>query len=1212
MPEYLAPGVYVEEIDSGSKPIEGVSTSTAGMIGVTERGPVNVPILITSTGEYTRWFGGHLNIRDFSNGPNDPHCYLPHGVEGFFTNSGKRVYITRVLDTGLASRATFLLFNRGEPPFGSTVLLRAARENTGTAVNPPLLVVLSGTNLAQNDWIRTGDGSDAEYRQIAAALTNEDVLVPLNFPLSRSHIATGPIDVKQFAPSAAPGAIFMLANPSQRGDAFIEISGTTANISALEVDMLLEIGANVNIAEHRFIRQIIPLSATNVRVRLDSPLTMPYPAGEGMVRRLTLGAGPPTAQVDPSARAGESLLFVNARGGNFDTRTDLIVIDPANIADREVRRIGELHQMTITPGAAEAHAAGAFVEGITLTDGTALTLTAASIDGATTITVSDVSTLRIGQRLLVGPAAGPMEKVDIQSVDTTTGVVTLALPGLATAKAVGDLVITLSLTDDSNAETNTITVSDVATLAPGQTLLVGPIVGPMETVVIQSINLATRVVTLTANLASVKDVDELVIPVRALTAAATTGASFIALNNRIGLQVGDILRIGAPPNEEYVTITGLPNRAPAGVGPDAGNVVLASPLVLSYSIANTPVVRQNPPAMADVQPTVIVLTVQAGEQALLLSDGADYDAVNFVRLTTPTGTFFYRVVTVSDALTEATGPQVVTLNAALSSSHPVGSPVVERRPLLLVQALDAGAWGNRLRISADDEPAGLVARTILSNVGLPTQIQLGSLAGVEAGTLLELLDPTSSAPVGGLLKVRTVNRATGEITLDGAGLNAAQQAAHAAAIGAGTNVGVRSREFSLTLRLYRQPDPQMPSRNNTVLDSETFRYLSMDVRHSRYVQTVIGDINGPLRLSDRRSEGESWYIRVHDTAQDLPEPARTTTLESARLGPETLVDILPDGRTSAARHRLSGGDDSIATLTDSTYVGVDDPTPESRTGLHSLRNIEEISIVACPGRTSVQIQNALINQCELMRYRFAVLDGPRPPNDTLTDVQNQRQQFDTKYAALYHPWLLIPDPYPTSPARVAEYPIPPSGHMLGVYARTDIERGVHKAPANEVVRGILGLQRLLNKEQHDILNPYPVNINVIRDFRDNNRGIRVFGGRVITSDSDWKYVNVRRLLIFIEASIDRGLQWVVFEPNAEPLWARVRRSISNFLTLVWRNGGLEGTKVEEAYFVKCDRTTMTQTDIDSGRLIVIIGVAPVKPAEFVIVRIGLWTAHAED
>ncbi|MGN6715809.1 MAG: phage tail sheath C-terminal domain-containing protein, partial [Candidatus Binatia bacterium] len=134
----------------------------------------------------------------------------------------------------------------------------------------------------------------------------------------------------------------------------------------------------------------------------------------------------------------------------------------------------------------------------------------------------------------------------------------------------------------------------------------------------------------------------------------------------------------------------------------------------------------------------------------------------------------------------------------------------------------------------------------------------------------------------------------------------------------------------------------------------------------------------------------------------------------------------------------------------------------------------------------------------------------------------------------------------------------------------------------------------------------------IRDFRDANRGIRVYGGRIITGDPDWRYLNMRRLMIFIEASIDRGLQWVVFEPNTEALWARVRRSIANFLTVVWRNGGLEGTKVEEAYFVKCDRTTMTQTDIDNGRLICVVGVALVKPAEFVIVRIGLWTAHAED
>jgi phage tail sheath protein FI len=156
----------------------------------------------------------------------------------------------------------------------------------------------------------------------------------------------------------------------------------------------------------------------------------------------------------------------------------------------------------------------------------------------------------------------------------------------------------------------------------------------------------------------------------------------------------------------------------------------------------------------------------------------------------------------------------------------------------------------------------------------------------------------------------------------------------------------------------------------------------------------------------------------------------------------------------------------------------------------------------------------------------------------MADIQALRQQYDTKYAVVYHLWLLVPDAMPGNLATIQQVAIPPSGHVLAVYARTDIERGVHKAPANEVARGITGLSRYLNKAEHNLLNPFPFNINVIRDFRPDNRAIRVWGARVITSDPDFKYVNVRRLLIFLEKSIDRGLQWVVFEPNAEPLWAR--------------------------------------------------------------------------
>ena len=180
------------------------------------------------------------------------------------------------------------------------------------------------------------------------------------------------------------------------------------------------------------------------------------------------------------------------------------------------------------------------------------------------------------------------------------------------------------------------------------------------------------------------------------------------------------------------------------------------------------------------------------------------------------------------------------------------------------------------------------------------------------------------------------------------------------------------------------------------------------------------------------------------------------------------------------------GFDSIATLTDDHYVGDDNVDPDLRTGLQSLRNIEQVSIVGIPGRVERRkCSKRSSTTASCMRYRFAVLDSRPEPTDTITDAQDQRQQFDTKYAALYYPWLAIPDPFPRDARPTsATTPIPPAGHVLGIYARTDIERGVHKAPANEVVRGIIGLRRKVNKEQQDILNPYPVNINVIRDFRD--------------------------------------------------------------------------------------------------------------------------------
>ncbi len=289
---------------------------------------------------------------------------------------------------------------------------------------------------------------------------------------------------------------------------------------------------------------------------------------------------------------------------------------------------------------------------------------------------------------------------------------------------------------------------------------------------------------------------------------------------------------------------------------------------------------------------------------------------------------------------------------------------------------------------------------------------------------------------------------------------------------------------------------------------------------------------------------------------------------------------------------LSNGEDALASLDVADFVGVN-LGPGARTGIQALEDIDEVAIVLVPGMWSVDIRSALIVHCETLTDRFAIIDSP--PGLSVQDVQAFRSPIDTKYAALYYPWVQVRDLRPGGGSLAA----PPSGFIAGVYARTDIARGVHKAPANEVLRSIQAIEQSITKREQDVLNP--VNINVLRAFP--GRGNRVWGARVLTSDSAWRYVPVRRLFIMIEESIDEATQWVVFEPNDEPLWARVRQSVSRFLLSQWRIGALQGTKADEAFFVACDRSTMTQDDIDNGRLICQIGIAPVKPAEFVIFRI---------
>ena len=295
-----------------------------------------------------------------------------------------------------------------------------------------------------------------------------------------------------------------------------------------------------------------------------------------------------------------------------------------------------------------------------------------------------------------------------------------------------------------------------------------------------------------------------------------------------------------------------------------------------------------------------------------------------------------------------------------------------------------------------------------------------------------------------------------------------------------------------------------------------------------------------------------------------------------------------------------GSNGSVASISAADFIG-EDRGAGRRTGIQAFLDNDVVSLMAIPGVTDPNVQLMLVAHCENTGSRFAVLDIPRDARK-VEDIIAHRNIFDTNYAALYHPWLNVFDPLDKK-----NISIPPSGSILGIYARSDNARGVHKAPANEVVRGCVGLDCQFNTGEQDILNPKGVNL--IRAFA--GQGIRVWGARTATSNSSWKYINVRRLFIFIEESIKANTNWAVFEPNDEVLWVRVQRTISVFLTNLWRGGSLAGTSPEEAFFVHIGRDTMSKDDIDNGRLICVIGVAPVKPAEFVIFRISQKTADAE-
>jgi phage tail sheath protein FI len=376
----------------------------------------------------------------------------------------------------------------------------------------------------------------------------------------------------------------------------------------------------------------------------------------------------------------------------------------------------------------------------------------------------------------------------------------------------------------------------------------------------------------------------------------------------------------------------------------------------------------------------------------------------------------------------------------------------------------------------------------------------------------------------------------------------------------GGDISVQSQEFKLTVTPATGPA------------NPPYDELGMDPNHPRYYAKIINGVDP--------------YVTV------LPvDPVNTTPVPNNRPATPLALTPIPDGNP-----------DSPATLTAANY----------KNAIAALEAIDDINIIAIPDRQDADVQTALIGHCEKMADRFAVLDAARAlPPFGAASVNTQRAGLTSSrgYAALYYPWLTVSDN--TGDRTVS---VPPSGHMIGIYARTDQLRGVHKAPAgNEAtVRGALGVERSVTHTEQEGLNPN--GINVVRVFAAGGRPT-AWGARTTASgyggDANWQYVNIRRLFLYLEESIQEGLRGAVFEPNNLGLWQKLKRTLTDFLTRSWREGALFGAKAEEAFYVRIDETLNPFSEQQLGRLHIEIGVRPSYPAEFIIVRIGIWDGGSE-
>jgi phage tail sheath protein FI len=423
-------------------------------------------------------------------------------------------------------------------------------------------------------------------------------------------------------------------------------------------------------------------------------------------------------------------------------------------------------------------------------------------------------------------------------------------------------------------------------------------------------------------------------------------------------------------------------------------------------------------------------------------------------------------------------------------------------------------------------------------------------------------------------------------------------------------------------QLLAMPTLSLPGATGTIADAvrikpkdegQTGENISVDVGPASGDPVPGDQVKVTVRRGDTREEFDNLTIgargpRARNIDTVLQRDSKLVTAEITQPT-ASVADLLPKHDVYTLSNIPSSQALAAAGTTKAVDFSLNDLKGEAadRTGVNGLEVLDDCTMVCFPDIMSprvvsrfgkdgiIALQEALLTHCTNSKDRFAILDAPRGMKPQQIREWRLNSPFDSSYGALYYPWIKVANPFATG-ANDMLIEVPPCGHMAGVYARVDGSRGVHKAPANETVAGAIGLEYQISKGEQDSLNP--IGVNCIRAFP--GRGIRIWGARTLSSDPSWRYINVRRLFIMVEGSIKNGTQWVVFEPNDMSLWERVKRNVSAFLSMVWRDGALFGESPEASYYVKCDAELNPVESRDLGMLVCEIGICPVKPAEFVI------------